>query len=283
MNDRIPIVLKADGDCAYAEALAAHLKTTLLHTTPDAPVWLSVDAAGLSLTDGDQAMRGDFTKLHKRLQYHNLTHELLVKATKVKGRERLRVIDATAGMGEDSLLLAAAGCEVTLYEQDPVIAALLQDTMRCALEEAALHEIVMRMQLVEGDSIGHLRRLGEATTGSDVQEGDVGHDCSTLTASAAATSDADTALKRPDVIYLDPMFPERQKSGLVKKKFQLIHYLEAPAENEEALMQAAIDARPFKIVVKRPAKGPYLAGLKPSYSLDGKAIRYDCYVFPENA
>lgn len=84
MNDRIPIVLKADGDCAYAEALAAHLKTTLLHTTPDAPVWLSVDADGLSLTDGDQAMRGDFTKLQKRLQYHNLTHELLVKATKVK-------------------------------------------------------------------------------------------------------------------------------------------------------------------------------------------------------
>ena len=282
MNDRIPIVLKADGDCAYAEALAVHLKTTLLHTTPDAPVWLSVDATGLSLTDGDQAMRGDFTKLQKRLQYHNLTHELLVKATKVKGREKLRVIDATAGMGEDSLLLAAAGCEVTLYEQDPVIAALLQDTMRRALGEAALHEIVMRMQLVEGDSIDHLRRLGEAGTGSDAPEDDVGHDCSTLTASAAATSE-DTALKRPDVIYLDPMFPERQKSGLVKKKFQLIHYLEAPAENEEALMQAAIDARPFKIVVKRPAKGPYLAGLKPSYSLDGKAIRYDCYVFPENA
>ena len=303
MNDRIPIVLKADGDCAYAEALAVHLKTTLLHTTPDAPVWLSVDATGLSLTDGDQAMRGDFTKLQKRLQYHNLTHELLVKATKVKGREKLRVIDATAGMGEDSLLLAAAGCEVTLYEQDPVIAALLQDTMRRALGEAALHEIVMRMQLVEGDSINHLRRLGEAGTGSDAPEDNAGHACSALTASAATENDADVstsgaevttndaaattnsadrALKRPDVIYLDPMFPERQKSGLVKKKFQLIHYLEAPAENEEALMQAALAARPFKIVVKRPAKGPYLAGLKPSYSLDGKAIRYDCYVFPEN-
>ena len=303
MNDRIPIVLKADGDCAYAEALAAHLKTALLHTTPDAPVWLSVNAAGLSLTDGDQAMRGDFTKLQKRLQYHNLTHELLVKATKVKGRVNLRVIDATAGMGEDSLLLAAAGCEVTLYEQDPVIAALLQDTMRRALEEATLHEIVMRMQLVEGDSIDHLRRLGEAGTGSDAPEDDAGHACPALTASAATgngadastsgaevttndaaatTNSADEALKRPDVIYLDPMFPERQKSGLVKKKFQLIHYLEAPAENEEALMQAAIAAHPFKIVVKRPAKGPYLAGLKPSYSLDGKAIRYDCYVFPEN-
>ena len=246
-------------------------------------VWLAVDADGLSLTDGDQAMRGDFTKLQKRLQYHNLTHELLVKATKVKGREKLRVIDATAGMGEDSLLLAAAGCEVTLFEQDPVIAALLQDTMRRALEEAALHEIVTRMQLVEGDSIDHLRKLGEAATGSDTQEDDAGHACSTLTESAAMANGSDIALKRPDVIYLDPMFPERQKSGLVKKKFQLIHYLEAPAENEEALMQAAIAARPFKIVVKRPAKGPYLAGLKPSYSLGGKAIRYDCYVFPENA
>lgn len=309
MNERIPILLKADGDRAYAEALAAHLKTTLLEEAElrslfaeggtkikadeysASPangsernmVWLSVDAAGLSLTDGDQAMRGDFTKLQKRLQYHNLTHELLVKATKVKGREKLRVIDATAGMGEDSLLLAAAGCEVTLFEQDPVIAALLQDTMRRALEEAALHEIVMRMQLVEGDSIGHLRKLGEAATGSDTQEDDAGHACSTLTESAVMANGSDIALKRPDVIYLDPMFPERQKSGLVKKKFQLIHYLEAPAENEEALMQAAIAARPFKIVVKRPAKGPYLAGLKPSYSLDGKAIRYDCYVFPENA
>lgn len=320
MKKRIPIVLKENGDRAYAETLAAHLKTQMSEETdvlsPSAegemqieadecvsssaegvrsitntqvtgisksPVWLSVDADGLSLTDGDQAMRGDFTKLQKRLQYHNLTHELLVKATKVKGRENLRVIDATAGMGEDSLLLAAAGCEVTLFEQDPVIAALLQDTMRRALEEAALHEIVMRMQLVEGDSIGHLRRLGEAATGSDAPEDDAGHACSTLAASAATGNDADTALKRPDVIYLDPMFPERQKSGLVKKKFQLIHYLEAPAENEKALMQAAIAARPFKIVVKRPAKGPYLAGLKPSYSLDGKAIRYDCYVFPENA
>ena len=153
MNERIPIILKADGDRAYAEALAAHLKTTLLDATPEASIWLSVDATGLSLTDGDQAMRGDFTKLQKRFQYHNLTHELLVKATKVKGREKLRVIDATAGMGEDSLLLAASGCEVTLYEQDPVIAALLKDTMRRALEEAALHEIVMRMQLVEGDKL----------------------------------------------------------------------------------------------------------------------------------
>ena len=83
----------------------------------------------------------------------------------------------------------------------------------------------------------------------------------------------------PDVVLLDPMFPERQKSALIKKKFQLIHRLEKPCEDEEALLNAAVNLRPHKIVIKRPAKGAYLAGRKPDYSLDGKAIRYDCFVF----
>ena len=43
-------------------------------------------------------------------------------------------------------------------------------------------------------------------------------------------------------------------------------------------MEAAISAHPRKIVVKRPLKGPWLAGRKPHYSLKGKAIRYDCFV-----
>ena len=80
----------------------------------------------------------------------------------------------------------------------------------------------------------------------------------------------------PDVIYLDPMFPARQKSAAVKKKFQLLHHLEAPCANEEELLLAAIAANPRKVIIKRPIKGPLLAGIKPSYSISGKAVRYDC-------
>ena len=69
---------------------------------------------------------------------------------------------------------------------------------------------------------------------------------------------------------------------LKKKKFQLIHHLEKPCEDEEALLNAAIAAKPRKILIKRPVKGPYLCGRKPSYSIAGKAVRYDCLVFPEN-
>ena len=79
------------------------------------------------------------------------------------------------------------------------------------------------------------------------------------------------------VIYLDPMFPARQKSSLINKKLQLIQKLEPPCSEETDLFDAAIKAGPDKIIVKRPLKSEFLAGRKPSYTLNGKAIRYDCY------
>ena len=69
---------------------------------------------------------------------------------------------------------------------------------------------------------------------------------------------------------------------LLRKKFQLIQRLESPCSTEEQLLDAAVAADPKRIVIKRPLKGPYLADRKPSYSLDGKAIRYDCFVFARN-
>ena len=80
-----------------------------------------------------------------------------------------------------------------------------------------------------------------------------------------------------DVIYLDPMFPARQKSSLINKKLQLIQKLEPPCSQETDLFDAAVSADPDKIIVKRPLKSEFLAGRKPSYTLSGKAIRYDCY------
>ena len=85
----------------------------------------------------------------------------------------------------------------------------------------------------------------------------------------------------PDLIYLDPMFPQRRKSGLIGKKLQLLQKLEQPcsAQEEADLLDAAMAVHPRRIVIKRPLKGPYLNGKKPHYSLEGKAIRYDCFVF----
>lgn len=229
-----------------AEGLAKHLRVPLVEELPESVgLVLCLDQNGLSLTDGKNQMQGDFIKMEKRLKQANLQGEFLVKAARLKGFEGVPVVvDATAGMGEDSLLLAAAGFQVILYEKDPVIAALLRDTLQRASQLPSLEGIVARMELREEDSVRALLEMEGVA----------------------------------DVVLLDPMFPARQKSALIKKKFQLLQQLERPCSDEEQLLQAAIAAHPRKIVIKRPIKGPHLAGKKPDYSLQGKAIRYDCMV-----
>lgn len=207
------------------------------------------DDEGLALVGGGMVLRADFARLLPRLRADRLGRELLVRAARVRGTEAPTAVDATAGLGEDSLLLAAAGFTVTMFEKDQVIAALLRDALERAANDSRLAGVAERMTLVEGDSMTGLRELGFS----------------------------------PDVVFLDPMFPERTKSAAVKKKFQLLHHLERPCDNEEDLLNAALAARPRKVVIKRPPKGPWLAGTKPSHSLAGKAVRYDVIVPPPSS
>ena len=214
------------------------------------PPVLQRSTGGLLLTDGNLSLMADFVPMIPRLKQGKIGTELLVRAAKLKkppqeGRAPT-LLDATAGLGEDSILLAAAGFSVTMYEQNPTIAALLEDALERAADVPELSEIISRMQLIQADSIAALKNLKEA----------------------------------PDVIYLDPMFPERRKSARIKKKFQLLQQLEMPCADEEELLCAAMAVRPHKIVIKRPANGPYLAGIPADYSVSGRAIRYDCLVFP---
>ena len=202
------------------------------------------DSKGVSLSGFGLTYQGDFaeTMMH-RVTNGRLQHEMLVKAASSE-KEGRKAIDATAGMGEDAFLLAAQGYEVTLYEQNPVVAALLKDAIRRAKKNQILKDIAGRMKVVEADSVECMSKL----------------------------------LDPVDVIYLDPMFPARQKSSLINKKLQLIQKLEPPCSEETDLFDAALKVCPSRIIVKRPLKSECLAGREPSYTLKGKAIRYDCYV-----
>ncbi len=236
------------------------------------------DKDGLYLTDETLRIQGDFAHMQARLKSGNLYRELIVKAARTKktakgktiagGSDGVKMetlplaIDATAGLGEDALLLAATGFRVILYESDPVIAALLRDALQRASEIPALVALVNRMELREEDSIAALRR--------DYRNWEMEKPEQALRSVPGVGTSV-----TPTVIYLDPMFPERQKSALVKKKFQLLQRLESPCANEEELLAAALAASPHKILIKRPLKGPWLAGVKPAYSLSGKAVRID--------
>lgn len=244
VNGKLAVFADAGCECRAREA-AQKLNAEYCTEMPETVPVLCFGADDVSLSGGGQVLRCDLTHMIRRLRYDNLTHELTVRAAKLRGAPfPLSVLDATAGFGEDSLLLAASGYDVTLYEYDPTIALLLADGLRRASLIPELSEAVKRMTLIQGDSVTAMRELDGA----------------------------------PDVIMLDPMFPARQKSALVKKKFQLLHMLEKPCGDERAMLDAAIGTHARKVIVKRPAKGQYLAGVKPDYFVAGKSVRFDCYV-----
>ena len=245
MNEKTSIFLDIAPELSDSEG-ALRLRERFFRDE-NAALTLRLDGEGLSLHADGQVLRGDFVKMLPRVRPGMPAHEMLVKTAKIKNADGpLVAVDATAGLGEDSILLAAAGFHVTMFEKNPVIHALLTDALDRAADVPELAEIVSRMQLRHADSIEGMKNLDFA----------------------------------PDVILLDPMFPARQKSALVKKKLQMIQKLEFPCIDEGEMILSAMGAGPKKLIIKRPPKGPYLAGIKPDHSIEGKAVRFDCIVNP---
>ena len=234
-------------ECADYDAvlLLAGGRLALQQTRPrDAPE--SRRSAGQVLPGPVAVDFGSAGMRHRRRSGQN---ELLGRAVGVSARRRLRVLDATAGLGRDSFVLADLGCTVALCEREPVIVALLEHGLRAAAGSGDpwLREVVQRMTLHPQDA-------------------------RTLAAGVAA---------RVDVIYLDPMFPVRAKSAAVKKEmalFQLLLDDDAAPEDPAALLQWALDQQVARVVVKRPSRAPVLGSQQVSHSLGGKAVRFDVYV-----
>ncbi|MDN3524379.1 class I SAM-dependent methyltransferase [Halomonas sabkhae] len=158
------------------------------------------------------------------------------------------VVDATAGLGRDAFVLASLGAEVLLVERVASIAALLDDGLQRAAADPDAAGIAARMQLVHGDAGRDLAAL--------VQQGGVS----------------------PQVIHLDPMFPHRAKSALVKKEMRLFRELAGDDADAPRLLEAALEVATHRVVVKRPRKAPPIEGPAPRHVLEGKTSRYDLYV-----
>ncbi len=170
--------------------------------------------------------------------------EAVAKAVGIKGGYLPDVVDATAGLGRDAFVLAALGCRVRMLERHPVVAALLDDGLRRGYEDAEIG--------------GWLR---ERLTLLHV-------------VSQQALSDITPA---PDVVYLDPMYPHRQKSAMVKKEMRVFQSLVGPDEDADALLEPARRLAKKRIVVKRPDYAPPLAGVATQSAVVTKSHRFDIY------
>lgn len=234
-----------------ATELATRLQLPLHSEHGSAELLLQLGEDGLSLrstaTGAPGAVRVDFVEgaLAHRRQYGGGAGQMVARAVGVRGAVRPRVLDATAGLGRDAFVLAALGCEVTLIERQPVIGALLADGLQRARQAGGeVAEIAARMHLLHGDAIELMDRW----------DGPI-----------------------PEVIHLDPMFPQRQKSALVKKEMRLFRPLAGDDLDAPQLLAAAIRLASHRVAVKRPRKAPAIDGPPPSAELAGQSSRYDIY------
>lgn len=172
--------------------------------------------------------------------------EAIAKAIGLKGQPSLRVLDATAGLGRDAFVLASLGCTVDMIERSPVVAALLCDGLHRAEQHPELASwLPQSMQLNYGVATELL---------------------------------ANWRGEKPDVVYLDPMFPHRKKAAAVKKEMRLFQQLLGPDQDADALLAPALKLADKRVVVKRPSGAPYLSEQKPDIEYTGKANRFDVYL-----
>ncbi|MGF1708135.1 class I SAM-dependent methyltransferase [Enterovibrio baiacu] len=160
------------------------------------------------------------------------------------------VLDATAGLGRDAFVLASLGCKVQMVERHPVVAALLEDGLARAKADADIGGWVSeRLSMVHASS----------------------HDALNLLVN-------DTTLTRPEVVYLDPMYPHKKKSALVKKEMRVFQSLVGADNDADGLFAPAYELATKRVVVKRPDYAEFLAEKTPSTQIETKKNRFDVYV-----
>lgn len=258
-REHLALLAATAEDCDRAARLARRLGLPLLATGTDpacctqVSVLLIVSDQTLCLQQTGKGMAGpiavDFGSAGMRHRHRSGAGELLGKAVGLSKKRPLRILDATAGLGRDAFILADLGCEVLLCERDPVVAELLRTGLEAACDR--------------GDTW-----LGEVAGRMSLHPGDVRQTKASL-------------MQGVEVIYLDPMFPQRVKSAAVKKEMALLQFLlesDTVSRDADSLLLWALEQDAARVVVKRPARAPSLATREPSHCIKGKSVRYDVYV-----
>ncbi|MDE9442709.1 16S rRNA (guanine(1516)-N(2))-methyltransferase RsmJ [Xenorhabdus bovienii] len=183
------------------------------------------------------------TMAHRR-RFGGGRGEAVAKAVGIKKGYLPTVVDATAGLGRDAFVLASIGCQVRMLERHPVVAALLDDGLQRGYQNEEIGSwLKERMTLIHTSSITALTDITPP----------------------------------PDVVYLDPMYPHRQKSALVKKEMRVFQSLVGADEDADGLLEPARALAKRRVVVKRPDYAEPLAGVKASATITTKNHRFDIY------
>lgn len=248
----LALITAADSADAQEKALQQKLSCDLLSAATDHyGFFLKFEAAGLTLYQNHPQAPGglcvEFSAPDiERRRKQGIRSQGLGKALGLKKLKQATVLDATAGLGRDAFLMAAAGCQLQLLEKSAVVWALLADGLaRASRAGGELATISARVQLQHNDFLNIAGQLSQV-----------------------------------DIVYLDPMFPQPGKRGKSKKGMFLLQELLGHDEERPELLSAARALAKHRVVVKRARLSPALAGVEPDISFKGSSNRYDVYLNP---
>lgn len=195
----------------------------------------------------DNTIKIDFTsgKLRYRHQHLQGRNELIAKAIGWKKDLALTVYDTTAGLGIEAFLIAAIGCDVTLFERHPQVAGLLKDALEKAKQHPDTLPVVSRMTLITTCAIEYLQNEMLTTP--------------------------------PDIIYCDPMFEPRPKSAAVKKEMQFLQSIVGTDQDSTLLATLALKTAKKRVVIKRAHYAPPLID-SPQICYKARSHRFDVYI-----
>ncbi|MFT5096626.1 class I SAM-dependent methyltransferase [Psychrobacter sp. GW64-MNA-CIBAN-0177] len=268
---QLPIILHLE---LFTDKLNQKRRQQLSQTATQ-PILLLDDKNKLSWLSDGLSVAPEWDKLQRRVVSAGRKSELLLQAAKITSDSQ--VIDATAGFGHDSLILASTGAQVIMLEQQPLMALLLLAEQQRMSALANWQKLMSRLQIINTDALSYFKNSYFASLQADADN--------------AKEVDA----KAIDVVYLDPMFPEDSyqdsktgKGAKVGKHMQALHQLASPPTSEEELQllqsaQAVVRQNGQhtqlrgRVVVKRPQLAPLLANQQPSESWHNEAVRFDGY------
>lgn len=244
----IPVYVPAGESVEALQPQTREQLTVLACTVPQPPegLYLTLRQGALGLAHGAYPKQKPVIvnflsgKAQHRQAFGGGRSQAIAKAVGLAHSRRLRILDATAGLGRDAFVMAGLGAEVCMLERHPIVCLLLRDGL--ARAQAQAPAIVANLTLLSGSLL-----------------------------------ESPPAVIESDVVYLDPMFPDKRGTAAVKKDMALFHELVGRDDDADQLLEPAIRCATKRVVVKRPRIAPVLAGRAPSYALIGKSSRFDVY------
>jgi 16S rRNA (guanine1516-N2)-methyltransferase len=194
----------------------------------------------------DKELRVDFVNgpVGHRLRFGGGRGQALAKAMGLRAGKTPKIVDATAGLGRDSFLLASLGAQVTMIERSKKMYTLLAQGMdRASHEGSDFQQIIGRMNLLYGDAKELLPELSA------------------------------------DAVLIDPMHPPRKNSALVKLELRQVRQIVGADDDAADLIKVALGSAKKRVVLKWPAKADPIKGIHAcSHQIIGKSVRYDVFM-----